>query len=567
MIGLSLPLASAGFYANPEQSNAILAKFETAPSNNELAKLYTPCYPIGACIGSCWNTTTNKFMIKDGLEVEPCADPRGEWCCVDCDCAMQSKDTHSYAMAINGECPTPPGKLHVCPGALGEDICAPGYTGDRCAKCKKDKSAPCSDDDPLGANVYYRLNSKCEPCPCNPWSLTTVAIVLIIIAAVLMVALDRLFKGMEHLDAVFAPIMILVTYYQTLALLLELPTNWPPILQTALESLQFLNVNLETTGPECSGDYDAVGKLGISITLPLLILATLGGYAVVQYILLKSQDSKEFQRQHDGYTVVKYIRTQVTTVAVVCYLVGALPFLRMMFGVYVCTPEDPAGNSWLESQPDLACSTDNDTYIELIALSTTGITGFLVATGFLAVALKLNQGVRRALGENKFEETYFFWELVLLGRKILIMMSFTFYRDNNEQAWFMGSTVIMLSLLLHAVAKPFEDQLIDWVEFLSLISTLVMFMTAGAIMILNNAKNKDETEAARDLVATLEYISLLVVLAVTVLGAVIEAAVFRKVRGDEDSEDYRVELLKNRQEDLQNEITRCQTELKKQERN
>ena len=86
-----------------------------------------------------------------------------------------------------------------------------------------------------------------------------------------MVALDRLFKGMEHLDAVFAPIMILVTYYQTLALLLELPTNWPPILKTVLESLQFLNVNLETTGPECSGDYDAVGKLGLSITLPLLI--------------------------------------------------------------------------------------------------------------------------------------------------------------------------------------------------------------------------------------------------------------------------------------------------------
>ena len=44
-----------------------------------------------------------------------------------------------------------------------------------------------------------------------------------------------------------------------------------------------------------------------------------------------------------------------------------------------------------------------------------------------------------------------------------------------EQAWFLGSTVMVASMLLHTWAKPYEDALIDWCEFLSLVSSLFIF--------------------------------------------------------------------------------------------
>ena len=102
-----------------------------------------------------------------------------------------------------------------------------------------------------------------------------------------------------------------------------------------------------------------------------------------------------------------------------------------------------------------------------------------------------------------------FWEMVLLGRKVLIMASFLFFADLTEQAWFLGSTVMVASLLLHAAAKPYEDALIDWCEFLSLVSTLFVFQSGVVFKVLNDPSNPATSEDARSLADALEWISIL----------------------------------------------------------
>ena len=49
-----------------------------------------------------------------------------------------------------------------------------------------------------------------------------------------------------------------------------------------------------------------------------------------------------------------------------------------------------------------------------------------------------------------------------MTKKILIMAVFLLWQDRAEQAWFMGSAIVMLSLLVHSAAKPYEDERIDW---------------------------------------------------------------------------------------------------------
>ena len=141
-----------------------------------------------------------------------------------------------------------------------------------------------------------------------------------------------------------------------------------------------------------------------------------------------------------------------------------------------------------------------------------------------------------------------FWEMILLGRKVLIMASFLFFADLTEQAWFLGSTVMVASLLLHAAAKPYEDALIDWCEFLSLVSTLFIFQSGVVFKVLNDPSNPATSEDARSLADALEWISILLMFGNVVLGMVIEFRVINHVQvGDED---YRVRLLKQQKEEL-----------------
>ena len=65
------------------------------------------------------------------------------------------------------------------------------------------------------------------------------------------------------------------------------------------------------------------------------------------------------------------------------------------------------------------------------------------------------------------------------------MASFLFFVDLAEQAWFLGSAVVA-PLLLHSATKLYEDELIDWCEFLSLLSTLFIFQAGVLFKVLND---------------------------------------------------------------------------------
>jgi hypothetical protein len=67
------------------------------------------------------------------------------------------------------------------------------------------------------------------------------------------IPLDHVLKGIGHVSTIFAPAAIVVTFVQTLALLLDLDTAWPPGLKAWMQAFSILNVNMEMAKPDCSG--------------------------------------------------------------------------------------------------------------------------------------------------------------------------------------------------------------------------------------------------------------------------------------------------------------------------
>ena len=144
-------------------------------SRDALAQQYYKCMPFEACVGSC---------------------PEAE--------LKQAEDTgqrYDYSM---------------CPGASGLASCTIAYTGDRCSQCTPfdpNREGPCVDSTPNG---YYRLDQICEPCECTWLTPTVIVSIAFFALLVIMVAADHAFKEIDHLSTLFAPIMIAITFFQTL---------------------------------------------------------------------------------------------------------------------------------------------------------------------------------------------------------------------------------------------------------------------------------------------------------------------------------------------------------------
>jgi len=75
-------------------------------------------------------------------------------------------------------------------------------------------------------------------------------VLIIVVFALLMVAMDRALRNVDHLSAFFAPLMVVVSFGQTLSLLLDLDVTWPPRLRALMEMFGVLNINLELIRPE-----------------------------------------------------------------------------------------------------------------------------------------------------------------------------------------------------------------------------------------------------------------------------------------------------------------------------
>lgn len=141
-LGSAFPLASAGHFAEL-----------ITPTATQI----TLCIPRRACMGTCNVSVLANLPEDDGFADEDATD-----------------------------------LFSSCPGGLGQDSCSTGYMGRRCSLCQPYNPAiDCADDDSI-INGYYRLESRCEPCPCALLSFRWMVGLAFLFAVLVLLALDML---------------------------------------------------------------------------------------------------------------------------------------------------------------------------------------------------------------------------------------------------------------------------------------------------------------------------------------------------------------------------------------
>jgi hypothetical protein len=162
---------------------------------------------------------------------------------------------------------------------------------------------------------------------------------------------------------------------------------------------------------------------------------------------------------------------------------------------------------------------------------------------------------------DKFEDKYYYWELIVIVRKVLVMSVTRIFGSNVPTAWFLGSLISAVSLILHSLAQPYEDGMIDFCELISLGSMLCLQQTTMLHWALSGRDGEASSMPAMLTLST--WLGVATVLVNVGVNLWAQAIVWRKIiqMTDDEESDYKVMLKAAHLETLRSEASRIQVQL------
>jgi len=144
-------------------------------------------------------------------------------------------------------------------GSFGQENCREGYTGRRCSACQSTEPK------------YFRSDGGCKECAdVIPLPvLVTIAVILFICVALFA---DSFLSKVANTAELIAPMLILMSFYQTLSLLIKVEIAWPARLREVMNMMSFMNFNIELASPECSATFDANARMNLVLLSPVAVL-------------------------------------------------------------------------------------------------------------------------------------------------------------------------------------------------------------------------------------------------------------------------------------------------------
>ena len=527
--GMFFARAAAGFYADAYVSSA------TGMNTTRLVE----CLPWQACLGRCDAKVQQELLLQED--------------------ASATRET-----------------MESCDGSLGKDACTEGYQGIRCSLCKPFESGQgsgCEEDaDGIAIpNGYYRVNQRCEPCPCT-WLTFEVMIflfVLLLLAALFL--LDSFSADFsEHASVMVGPSIILLTFCQTVSLSLDIDIPWPPVLRRCIQWLDTFNFDLEVGRPECTFSYGPVEKMNLVAATPVIVFGTLCLYTFLKYIDIycigdsRNHRTKEYTAKQLHQIATTFLFRKAVTVGGSFFVVFSITFVRNALRPFHCLANsDDASKTFMMSAPDVECSVGPDgTYederyakirytawwcLVIYFLVWFVVTGFLVAAG---MSKNPGLGYMGFMGD-KYEKRFFFWEMVIVARKLALMA--VFLLNTFEFAWLFGSFVLIVAVVLQAGARPYEDKFTDWAEFLTLVANLLILQTGPLFKLLAETGTREESTTG--LRTSVEATAVALMFAAVGYSAAAQRHVLFATRR---SVDYKEMMVEERLNDAKQAVTRLE---------
>jgi hypothetical protein len=248
-------------------------------------------------------------------------------------------------------------------------------------------------------------------------------------------------------------------------------------------------------------------------------------YAAIKQCAIERSGGTDKQKSSARHMLWRKVVTIVTT----SYTVGAIFFVRSFLRPFDCV-DDGTGRMFMESAPQIECVEGYDSerasnYPSIKYLASLGLVVFMGGFAVLcACLLKAHKTGDHSLGSlsflggavshvygfmfsqnksstrtksqshniarvrlcaDKYEDQYYYWEMVVVVRKVLLVAIFLLF--DTVLSVLLATAVTMVSIGIQIAARPFEDAGTDWTETLSLAAQLFLLVAGPVFKVLVSA--------------------------------------------------------------------------------
>jgi hypothetical protein len=356
------------------------------------------------------------------------------------------------------------GSPHIKPSLTGE--CHEGYRGNKCQACD---------------NGYSRTTENvCGKCPDDVSSAFRLIGMLTILALICGVLVwSSLHTAYESAAVYSIYLKIFVNYLQLVLLTTQLSLEWPSFvnelfsIQNSAGTLsdQFLNVDCYLGDSSNDDAYKDLyfDKLKVIALIPVIFSLAATAFWTVHFAVRR--DKGVFRRQW------------VATLVVLFFLIHP-NILRSNFSYFSCT-EIQSGEFWLNENLDIRCfDSKHNSFALVVVLPVLVIWGLLVPLLVLLYLVRnrrklreINTKLRFGFLYNGFKQSKFYWEFVIMFRKILIICIVVFI--GNQSIPIQALTLVLLLLhflVLQYLTRPYANTELNQMELRSvLVASVTIF--------------------------------------------------------------------------------------------
>ncbi|KAK3279968.1 hypothetical protein CYMTET_12172 [Cymbomonas tetramitiformis] len=426
--------------------------------------------------------------------------------------------------------------------------CEVGYQGVACAECCSRGSSEPGCTEVGAADVYYRLNGMCEACPkASSGFFIGMSVMCALFLPVLFTIADKV-RSVPGIN-------IALSFAQVTSMFPKMDLNWPDEVTTAFGYFSGFSFNIELIHPECAiENWSSLTKWAMLMNMPVLLLGLLIARAAfarfymevalqvkagvqkytpflltpppgkdTPYILrlpsiLRYKAALAMTYRMSTEEFVHFARFQIRIFLTFMHL-GYVFLCGATLEFMDCAKDnassrsDGEGARWfLVSDPSVECFVFNDgsdwawyfpwAVIAILAYPI-GIFCLFAVTMYLLRGKLDHPAAQEILGFLfcRFHPEWYAFELVLMARKALVVMSELMFANQNitedsdesgdmlaDQIYIslrqalLAMTVLLASLLVQFHASPFDNRRLDQMEGIS-VSFQFFALFAGLIFL------------------------------------------------------------------------------------
>ena len=339
--------------------------------------------------------------------------------------------------------------------------CAQGYTGNLCQVCLPEYSR-------TGRN-------SCSLCPSKTSNISvSVLIILIALCGIALVVAFAIRGATRPRSLMAIYFKIFLNYLQMVVVAASLNLNWPSFAKTFLSGQEMAGGMADqlfsfecllkgVTITEQTGMFTSKLLIGAMLPLALAIIAVI---AWLFYRLIRHIDM--------------LIPKIVTSFVIILFIIHP-SITKMMFSVYSCMQILP-NEYWLVADLAEKCWTSSHTkMILLISVPSLGVWVLGLPTVVLILLIRTRHrlsdlacSLRYSFLYKGYEPRWFFWEFVILYRKVTIVCSSVFLSVISIKVQSLTVlAVLLLAVYLQLRYQPFNDITLNKLEVKSILVSAV----------------------------------------------------------------------------------------------